>query len=110
MFCHDSIGMSGGLVLLEGQSYGNLVDVPPQNAAALARGLLRVTPDDPDNSFLLVKLIAPTSAEGLRSRRGSRRCRRTRSSSCGSGSSRGRSRRAAPAAPPCGVPRSALSV
>jgi hypothetical protein len=66
MFCHDAIGMSGGLVLLEGQSYGNLVDVPPQNAAALARGLLRVDPGDPDNSFLLVKLTGPTAAEGLR--------------------------------------------
>jgi hypothetical protein len=66
MFCHDSIGQSGGLVLLEGQSFGNLVDVPPQNAAALARGLLRVDPGAPDNSFLLVKLVGPTAAEGLR--------------------------------------------
>lgn len=66
MFCHDAIGVSGGLVLLEGQSYGNLVNVPPQNAAALARGLLRVDPGVPDNSFLLVKLVGPTAAEGLR--------------------------------------------
>jgi len=66
MFCHDAIGMSGGLVLLEGQSFGNLVNVPPQNVAALERGLLRVDPDDPDNSFLLVKLVGPTAAEGLR--------------------------------------------
>jgi hypothetical protein len=66
MFCHDDIGQSGGLVLLEGQSYGNLVDVPPQNAAALARGLLRVDPGAPDNSFVLVKLVGPTAAEGLR--------------------------------------------
>lgn len=66
IFCHDSIGQSGGLVLLEGQSYGNLVNVLPQNAAALARGLLRVDPGDPDNSFLLVKLVGPTAAEGLR--------------------------------------------
>ena len=66
MFCHDTVAMSGGLVLVEGLSYGALVNVPPQNFAALERGLLRVEPDDPDNSFLVVKLEGPTSAEGLR--------------------------------------------
>lgn len=63
-FCHDAQGMSGGLVLIEGQSYGNLVSVPPQNAAALQAGLLRVDPGHPENSFLIVKLEGPTPAEG----------------------------------------------
>ena len=58
-FCHDASGMSGGLVLTEGQSYGNLVNVSPQNAVALAEGLLRVAPGDPDHSFLVVKLAGP---------------------------------------------------
>ena len=111
MFCHDSIGMSGGLVLLEGQSYGNLVDVPPQNAAALARGLLRVTPDDPDNSF------PPGQAD--RADLGRRAAHAAGEAAAAAGPDRAgaavdragrRSRRAAPAATPCGVPRSALSV
>lgn len=64
--------MSGGLVLVEGQSYANLltvtpsglVGVPPQNAAALNAGLLRVDPGHPDNSFLVIKLAGPPPIEG----------------------------------------------
>jgi hypothetical protein len=66
MFCHDSLAMSGGLVLEEGVSYGQLVDIEPVNGAARERGLLRVDPGDPENSFLLIKLVNPTAAEGLR--------------------------------------------
>lgn len=55
-FCHDAQGQMGGLVLVEGQSYANLVGVVPQNAAAAAAGLLRVTPNDPDRSFLVTKV------------------------------------------------------
>jgi hypothetical protein len=66
MFCHDLLAMSGGLVLLEGESYAQLVDVLPQNGAARDRGLLRVDPFAPENSFLLIKLVNPTAAEGLR--------------------------------------------
>ena len=65
-FCHDVQGMSGGLVLVEGQSYDHLVGVPPQNEAALAAGLLRVDPGNPDNSFLLVKLMNPSLLMGSR--------------------------------------------
>jgi hypothetical protein len=66
LFCHDTVGMSGGLVLVEGESYGDLVNIEPQNFAALERGLLRVEPFDPDNSFLVIKVEGPTPAEGLR--------------------------------------------
>jgi hypothetical protein len=63
-FCHDSQGMSGGLVLEAGQSHANLVGVEPTNPAAFEAGLLRVDPDDPDNSFLLIKLEGPSPEEG----------------------------------------------
>src|SRR2546429_6309599 len=36
--------------------FRSLVGVPPSNGAALAAGLLRVAPGDPDRSFLLWKL------------------------------------------------------
>ena len=65
-FCHDVLGMSAGLVLVEGQSYDHLVGVPPQNEAALQAGLLRVDPGNPDNSFLIVKLTNPSLLEGSR--------------------------------------------
>lgn len=64
--CHDAQGMAGGLVLIEGQSYANLVNVLPTNAAALNAGLLRVDPFLPDNSFLVVKLAGPPPIEGAR--------------------------------------------
>ena len=63
-FCHDAQGMSGGLVLVAGQSYGNLVNVAPQNPVALNDGLLRVDPGHPENSFLLIKLTGPALGEG----------------------------------------------
>jgi hypothetical protein len=65
-FCHDAVTMSGGMVLVEGQSYDNLVGVTPQNAAAAAAGFLRVDPGNPDNSFLLVKLDTPAPVFGSR--------------------------------------------
>lgn len=65
-FCHDVQGMSGGLVLIEGQSHANLVGVQPQNPSARQAGLLRVDPGHPENSFLLVKLEGPSIPEGSR--------------------------------------------
>jgi hypothetical protein len=64
-FCHDAQGQMGGLVLVAGRSYANLVGVVPQNAAAAAAGLLRVTPNDPDKSFLVIKVAGPPPLEGL---------------------------------------------
>ena len=81
-------------MLADGQSYGNLVGVPPDNAVARDKGLLRVQPNDPANSFLIVKVTGkPPLGEGSKmpltgtpahapsrsrcSRAGSRRGRRT---------------------------------
>jgi hypothetical protein len=57
-FCHDAATASGNLVLSDGQSYGNLVGVQPDNAVARTNGLLRVQPNDPANSYLMVKVAS----------------------------------------------------
>jgi len=57
--CHNAISRAGNLVLVDGQSYQQLVNVPPDNLAARAAGLERVTPFQPDTSFLLLKLTDP---------------------------------------------------
>jgi cytochrome c553 len=54
-FCHGS-SAQGGLKLLQGQSYSNLVCVDPQNATARSKGYKRVFPGDPSKSFLVHKL------------------------------------------------------
>jgi hypothetical protein len=54
--CHSSVARQGGLSLVARESYENLVNVEPQNPAAVAAGWLRVVPDIPDQSFLLRKL------------------------------------------------------
>lgn len=54
--CHDSESQTGGLILLPGSAYSNLIDVTPSNAAAAADMLKRVTPGDETTSFLYRKL------------------------------------------------------
>lgn len=67
VFCHDAATASGNLVLAdEATSYAELVNVEPDNRAARARGLLRVVPNDPQQSFLIVKVTDPPLAEGGR--------------------------------------------
>ncbi|MBX3023643.1 DUF1588 domain-containing protein [bacterium] len=61
-YCHSQQARSGGLVLEAGAAYDNLVGAAPTLAAARAAGWARVTPFEPDQSFLLVKLTQPTSA------------------------------------------------
>ncbi len=66
-FCHSSQTMSGGLVLEGAGARDNLVGVAPTNPAAAERGWSRVQASDPDNSFLMVKIIGPNeSALGSR--------------------------------------------
>jgi hypothetical protein len=60
-FCHSAQARSGGLVLEAGAAYDDLVGAAPTLAAARAQGWLRVTPFEPEQSFLLVKLTGPTS-------------------------------------------------
>jgi len=66
MFCHDTQFRSGNLVLVEGQSYAQLINVVPDNAAARDAGLLRVEPGVVDNSFLVVKIEGPPPVMGFR--------------------------------------------
>lgn len=62
--CHNLISRAGNLALVDGVSYSQLVDVPPDNAVALQAGLVRVAPSQPDLSFLLIKLTGPGVGEG----------------------------------------------
>lgn len=64
--CHNLIARAGNLALVDGASYGQLVGVAADNFAAHQAGLSRVTPFQPDVSFLLIKLTNPTQAEGSR--------------------------------------------
>ena len=54
--CHDSQGLSGGLLLEAGSAFGNLVGVAPSNGSALAAGWQRVTPGDVQASYIHHKL------------------------------------------------------
>ncbi len=49
--CHNS-GAAGGMVLLQGQSYANLVNV----ASTQEPGKTRVIPGDSANSYIVIKL------------------------------------------------------
>jgi hypothetical protein len=56
--CHDSQSQQNGLLLERGASYGNLIDVPPQNLGAVAAGWTRVDAANAsaDTSYLFHKL------------------------------------------------------
>lgn len=54
--CHDAASATGNLVLVDGESYGQLVNVAPSVPLAAQAGEFRVDPGHPENSFLLVKL------------------------------------------------------
>ncbi len=66
--CHDSQSQAGTLLLEEGASFGNLVGVTPSNGAAGVAGWQRVTPGDPEMSFLFHKLKGslPDASYGVR--------------------------------------------
>ncbi len=59
--CHDSQARAG-LVLQDGMSYANLVNVPSTQRPAL----MRVLPGDADGSYLYQKIALPTPPEGDR--------------------------------------------
>ena len=61
--CHAAPANAGNLNLTYGLSYEDLVGREPQNPAAAAAGMQLVDPGNPENSFLLAKLIGPTVAE-----------------------------------------------
>lgn len=60
--CHDSESSAGGLILLSGAAYSNIVNVPPANGTAAGDMLLRITPGDQDASFLYRKIEGSLSA------------------------------------------------
>ena len=61
--CHAAPANSANLNLTYGLSYQDLVGRTPQNPAAAAAGMKLVDPGNPANSFLLTKLMGPTSPE-----------------------------------------------
>ena len=66
-YCHAAPTNAGNLNLTSGVSYQDLVGHVPQNMDAASAGMKLVDPANPDNSFLLTKLVGPiTPAQGLR--------------------------------------------
>jgi hypothetical protein len=65
--CHSPERHRAGLDLSTAEtSYAGLVGVQPENARALAKGVLLVDPGKPESSFLLTKLQVPGPGEGTR--------------------------------------------
>ncbi len=64
LFCHDSNGRNGNLVLEPATSFDQLVGVNPSLTAARNAGLLRVAPGDGARSFLMTKLLGPPPTMG----------------------------------------------
>ena len=64
--CHNATSQAGAMDLSPGASYAALVDVIPDNPVAADMGLLRVTPFEPELSFLITKLTMPGAGEGTR--------------------------------------------
>ena len=61
--CHAAPANAGNLNLTYGLSYEDLVGRAPQNPAAAAAGMKLIDPGNPENSFLLTKLMGPTAPE-----------------------------------------------
>ena len=64
--CHAAPANAGNLNLTYGLSYQDLVGRVPLNPAAAAAGMKLIDPGNPENSFLLTKLIDPTPEQGVR--------------------------------------------
>ncbi|MCY4402052.1 MAG: dockerin type I domain-containing protein [Candidatus Poribacteria bacterium] len=57
--CHAPPSNSADLNLIYGQSYQDLINRVPRNTAAADAGMKLIDPGNPDNSFLLTKLLGP---------------------------------------------------
>ena len=64
--CHAAPANAGNLNLTYELSYQDLVGRVPQNPAAVVAGMKLVDPGNPENSFLLTKLMDPTPEQGAR--------------------------------------------
>ena len=62
--CHSSAIRAGGLSLEQGVAYENLVNALPFNPKAQQLGWKRVVRGQPENSFLMVKLLSPGKGFG----------------------------------------------
>jgi hypothetical protein len=60
--CHDTITHQSALDLSVGQAYVQIVNIPSVQIPSL----MRIAPNDPDNSYLLQKISTSTPASGLR--------------------------------------------
>ena len=58
--CHVAPTPAGGLDLRQAQAFGNLVNVVSSQVPHLSR----VTPNDPDSSYLIIKLIGDAALVG----------------------------------------------
>lgn len=65
--CHDSQSQAGGMLLEIGAAYTQIVGVTPSNGAAQGLGWDRITPGDPEMSFLYHKITGDLGV-GLGSR------------------------------------------
>ena len=64
--CHAAPANASNLNLTYQLSYQDLVGRVPLNPAAAAAGMKLIDPGNPENSFLLTKLIDPTPEQGVR--------------------------------------------
>lgn len=60
--CHDRFGRSENLLLAQGEAYGNLVGVPSTQIPLTPR----VTPNDPERSYLYRKVTGASGILGTR--------------------------------------------
>jgi hypothetical protein len=64
--CHNAADQQGSLILEAGLSWSELVNQEPNDPRGLESGQLLVQPFEPENSFLLTKLVGPTPGQGSR--------------------------------------------
>jgi hypothetical protein len=66
--CHTNAGRTpaGGLLLIEGQAFASLVNQPSRGKP----GAVLVVPGDPDNSYMIQKLLGDPTIVGMRMPRG----------------------------------------
>jgi hypothetical protein len=62
--CHNATSHKGNLVLLDGQSLNQLLNVVASNSKANAEGKIRVIAGNSADSFLFEKLFPPPQGEG----------------------------------------------
>lgn len=62
--CHNAVSRKGNLVLEDGQSLAEILNITAANSKAAANGKLLVVPGDSANSFFFQKLFQPESGEG----------------------------------------------